>query len=175
MAVALVASYKVSTGDTGNGNTLTTPSFTPAVGELIVIKAGTETFDSPRVGNLSASAGGLVFTQRDNVSQSSKAPVRISTAPVTSSVPLSISCTYTVDTGRHFLLVERWSGAVLGATPSLITTTTGGPGNAPSTTLVTEAPGSVVTWVSNDWSASSGTRTYRSGAAEVAYEQWDAY
>ena len=174
MAVTLVASYKVSTGDVGNGNTLTSPAFTPAVGELIVVKAGAETFDSPRIGTVSSSAG-LVFAQRDEVAQAAKTPVRISTAAVTSSSVQTVSCTFTVDTGRHFMVVERWSGATLDATPSLVTAKVGGPGSAPSTTLVTEAAGSVVTWVCADWSASSGTPVYRSGAVEVAKEQFDAY
>ncbi len=174
MAVTLVASYKVSTGDSGNGNTLTTPSFTPAVGEILVVKAGTETFDSPRIGSLSSSAG-LSFTQRDDYSAASKAPARISTTTVTSAVAQTVSCTFTVDTGRHFLVVERWAGAVLDATPALISAKTGGPGNAPSTTLTTEAPNSVVTWVCVDWSANTGTPAYRSGASEVAKEQYNAY
>jgi hypothetical protein len=170
VAVGLITSYKVSTGNTANTNTLTTPSFTPAVGELIVVKVGSEGLDSPTVGTLSSSAGGLVFTQRDNVATSGKAPVRISTAPVTSSVAMTVQCTFSGASGRHFIVVERWFGAVLDATPSLITTKTGA--SAPSTTLTTEAPGSVVTWVCTDWDGATGTHTYRSSATETGFEQF---
>jgi len=174
VAPTLVASYNVNTGSTANGVTLTTAAFTPAVGEIIVVKMGSCFPDSPTIGVLS-STGGLSFTQRDDVKTSGKAPARLSTAQVGSSSSMTISCTFTTDTGQHFMLVERWSGAALDATPTATSPKTGSAGTAPNTGLTTEVNNSVVTWFITDYSESTGTRTYRSSATEVAFQQVTGY
>ena len=174
MAPTLVASYNVNTGDSANQNTLTTASFTPAVGEIIVCKMGTEYPDSPTIGVLS-STGGLTFTTRDDYKATNHAPARIATAQVGSSSSMTVSCTFTTDVGRHFLVVERWSGAAIPSTVNLTSPKAGGVpsggATAPNASLTTTAGGSVVTWIDADYSNSTGTRTYRSSATEVAFLQ----
>ena len=56
------------------------------------------------------------------------------------------------------MVVERWSGAQLAATPVTVHVTGSG---APSTTLTTVGVNSIVSWCNGDWAAVNGSaRTY---------------
>lgn len=159
----LVASYNVNSA-TSNTTALTTASFTPAVGEIIVVKAVSEDSSISFTGP-SSSAGSVVFTSRMASGAASNVEAQIWTGPVTSSVAMTISGAAVSSAAWHSMTVERWSGAQLAATPATNSPPTGS--GAPSTTLTTTAANSIVTWCSGDWSAQAPTsRAYLSSATE---------
>jgi hypothetical protein len=156
----LVASYQVDSAS-NDTSTLTTPSFTPAVGEIIVVKGLVE--DSGRTLG-TPSGGGGSYTQQvvDTTASHVYATIWTSTTTVASSTTVSLPFG-TGAAAYHSMVVERWSNAQLAATPA--TADTRGTG-APSTTLTTAASGSVVSWCCGDWAAIDGTsRTYNTTSA----------
>jgi hypothetical protein len=166
VAPTLTNSYYVeSNKDPGDTNTLVTSSFTPADGEVLVIKA--TTWDTA-VTSGTPSGGGLTYT-----SQVTQAPggtrsyVRIFTAVVGTS-PGSMTVTLSAPSAQsyHSMCVERWSGAQLAATP-VTNAANAGAQSAPSSTITTAAANSIVTWVCADNLARSpATRAYLSSATE---------
>lgn len=161
MALALVASYPVY-NLASTATTLTTASFTPTAGQVLVVKlmtwgtgptmgaptGGSQTYASVVTGN----PGGfnVWVAIYSAVISGSPGSMTVSSTP-------SAAC-------YHSMVVEQWSGAQLAATPASATTSGSG---APSATLTTTAPGSVVTWVSGDEnSVSPATRAYLSSATE---------
>jgi hypothetical protein len=163
MAPTLVNSYLV-VQSAANLTTLTTTAFTPADGEVIIVK-GTTADTVCAVGT--ASGGSLTYTSQATVTTGSKTAARIFTAAVgTSPGSMSVSLTFTGTSSWHSMVVERWSGAALAATPAIVQTTQAA-GTAPSATVTTTGTGSVVSWAIGDWSATSPTgRAYRSSATE---------
>ena len=164
MAPTLVNSYLV-VQSADNTTACTTTAFTPANGEVIVVKAltadGGQTISTP-------TGGSLVYTSRANIGTASQTcEASIFTAVVgTSPGSMSVSVGFSGSAIWHSILVERWSGAQLDATPAIIQTTQAA-GTAPSTTITTEAANSVVSWAIGDWSATSPTgHAYRSSATE---------
>lgn len=164
MAPTLVNSYLV-VQSASNLTSCVTTAFTPSDGELLVIKVATADQTTPGIG--AASGGGLTYTSRASVSVTQQCATAIITAPVvTSPGSMSVTVTFTGAGGWHSILVERWSGAALAATPAVIQTTQAA-GTAPSTTITTTGADSVVSWAIGDWSATApGTRAYRSSATE---------
>lgn len=162
----LVASYFVqSATNSGDSTSLSTISFTPTSGELIVVKAATWDSGTP---SGTPSGGGLTYTQ-----QSTAAPGgfngygTIFTAPVVSS-PGSMSITLSPPASGcyHSMTVERWSGAQVAATPATNSTITG-VASAPTATITTTADNSIITWVNVDENSSNTAgRAYFSGATE---------
>lgn len=163
MAPTLVNSYAVSSAGQ-NTATLTTPSFTPSVGEIIVVKWGNEDVGVPSIG--AVSGGSLTYTNRASSSGvSSHAEVYVYTTTVVSASSMTVSVAASGSAGNHWMLVERWSGALLAGTPATNATKTG-TGSAPSATITTTGTTSIVTWINNDWNATTGTAAYRSSASE---------
>jgi hypothetical protein len=161
----LTTSYFVQQ-DGANGFTLATPSFTPAAGEVIVIKGVIEdafaSFGSP-------SGGGLTWTQRVNIGTAfgtSRCTVWTATVGATPSA-MTVSVPFSGYPMPHAMLVERWGNAKLAGSPALLSSS--GSGSAPSGTCTTVAAQSVVSWVNADRNAASSARTYRSSATEDAY------
>jgi hypothetical protein len=153
--------------DDSSSTTLSTASFTPASGTVIVAKVCAAdaggTINTP-------TATGLTFTSRVNVgTASSSTRAAIFTAAGAGSA-VTVTATFAGSAVPHALVVEVWTGAQLAATPAVgsVAVATG----APSGTITTAAANSVVTWISDDWAAVDGTtRTYRSSATEVAYHR----
>lgn len=169
----LVATYFVSSGGS-NTNTLVTPSFTPADGEVIVVKAASQHGDG---GAFPTPTGGsLTYTNRatiGNVASHDRADIWtavVGTSP--GSMAVSVGSPGAT-ANEHVIQVNRWSNAQLDATPAAIRTGYSVAG-APSTTLTTEADNSVLDWLNTDWNAIDGVnRAYltTSGApAELAYQ-----
>jgi hypothetical protein len=156
----LVTSYPVYQTTVGSAS-LVTPSFTPAIGELLVIKGIAED-----VGMLlsTPTGGGLTYTLRvSQVGVSGNVNAYIWTAPVTASASMTVTVAETGNTGVYSMVVERWSGAQLAATPATVDTRGTG---APSTTLTTVGASSIVSWLNGDWAAVSGaSRTYNTTSA----------
>lgn len=162
MAIAYVNSYLATT--TNKTTPMVSPSFTPATGELLVVKAvgedSTITFGTP-----TASGSSVTWTLRISDNTANKTSVRIWTGVVTSGgVATTVSSTITNPNAllNYSMIVERYTGAAGSAT----TISARGSG-APSTTL-TIASTSVVSWASGDWSAQVPTsRTYRANTTET--------
>lgn len=149
----------------GDSNTLVTPSFTPADGEVIVVKA--TTWDTATASG-TPSGGGLTYTsQVVSAPGGFNAYARIFTAVVGVS-PGSMTITLSAPAAAcyHSMSVERWPNAQLAATPATNASQVSG---APSATITTTGTGSAVSWVMADvLSVDPSTRAYRSSATETA-------
>jgi hypothetical protein len=162
---AFVTSYLAQSATTGDTSTLVTPSFTPASGELIVVKAAT--WDGGTASG-TPSGGSLTYTRK-----STAAPAgffgycTIFTATV-GSTPGAMTVTLSAPAGScyHSMVVERWTGAQVAATPATNTVTSGA-GTTPSAAITTTASNSIITWVSVDENSNDPTgRIYLSSATE---------
>ena len=166
MAPTLITSYFVNSGTTGSGTntTLTTASFTPSNGEVIVVKAGSSWYQIP----MSTPTGGsqTYASQVSNLDASFHGWVGIWTTVVSGSPgSMTISSTPS-DLCHHAMVVERWSGAQLAGTPATASLSSS-TASAPSTTITTVAADSVVSSV--DFDINSGTASghaYLSSATE---------
>jgi hypothetical protein len=150
-----------------NANTLTTPSFTPVNGEVIVVKMQTWT-TTTAMG--SVSGGSQTWTSRVV-----EAPggfngwAGISTTTITGSPgSMTVSATPAGSCG-HGMVVERWGNASLATTPAVGSGT--GASSAPSATVTTAGPNSVVSWlVYDNNNRDPSTRAYRSSAVDEALD-----
>lgn len=157
----LVASYEVVT-TTSAITSITSPSFTPADNELIVVKASTA--DGSCVPSVPTSTGGVTFTSQAQAGtlagtygQSRVSTVKIGTSPGS----ITVTQAFTGSGFVRSMTIERWKNAKLDATPAVAQANA--TSSAPSTTVTTEATGSVVTWVCTDWNAvAPGAYLYRS-------------
>lgn len=158
----LITSYQVLS-PASDTTSLVTPSFTPSNGEVIIVKAASETFTVPTIG--SASGGGQTFTSRVDNASANHSPVRLFSAVVSGSPgSMEVTVQFLINDGWHSMVVERWSGAQLAGSPAVVSAISSG---APSATINTVANDSIVTWVSADWNAvAPGTPAYRSGAVQ---------
>lgn len=155
MAVSLIASYFVnSSGQIATA--ISTPSFTPSNGEVIVVKLATWTTTTA----MGAPTGGSqAYTPRViNAPGGFNEWCGIYTAVISGS-PGSMTISSTPGASARFsMTVERWSGAQLAATPvtNSNTATTG----AAQSTITPSAGTSVISWVAGDaQSVDPSTRT----------------
>jgi hypothetical protein len=168
MAVALDASTPAAVfGDTSATTSLTTASFTPPSGSILLAKVwaadGGMTVSTP-------TATGITFTSRWNIG-SNNSTTRLAGFTGTGAAGSAVTVTATFGGlgNARALLVEVWTGAQLAASPA-VHTLDGTGGTAASDSLTTVANNSVVSAMVGDWSAIDGTsRTYRSSATETAY------
>lgn len=170
MSPTLTASYNAfdTSVDTG---TLTTASFTPAAGDVIVVKAVSSdaslTFGTP-------SGGSLTFLSRVSLFTAAFTGVQIWTAVVGGSPSaMTVSLTASGTAHTHGMVVERWANGILAASP--VTSTGQSASGSPSATLTTAADNSVVTWVNGDWNEILGSRTYVGSAIEITSQQSDLH
>lgn len=162
MAPTLIASYNLVTSAV-DSSTLTTPSFTPSNGEIIVVKAAT--WDSTQTMG-TPTGGSQTYTSRAAATSGGFRPwVGVWTATVSGS-PGSMTISSTPSASSwHNMVVERWSGASLAATPVAVATQ-GAPGAAASS-LTTSAANSVISWLAGDaQSVNPSTRAYLASASE---------
>lgn len=165
MAPTLVTSYLV-VQSASNLTALVTPSFTPADGEVIVVKAVTAT-QACLIGT--PTGGSLTYTSRGSIVTANYTVAALHTAVVgTSPGAMTVSQSFSGSSAWHSMVVERWSSATLAATPATVVTTQAA-ATAPSATVTTVAANSVVAWLIGDWNATAPTsRAYRSSATEEA-------
>lgn len=164
MAPTLTAAAELS-AEIG-ANTLTSSAFTPANGEVLVVKAGTW---STGISAGTPSGGSLTWTQQVlEAGGSFNGRVSIWTAVVGTS-PGSMSVSMTPDSScHHVMLLERWTGAQLAGTPATGQAFTNS-SLAPSATATTTTANSVVTWLVYDNNTADPTsRAYLSSATEEA-------
>jgi hypothetical protein len=165
VAPTLVASYFVQQNTTA-GTAISTPSFTPSNGEVVIVKLAT--WDTGTA--MGAPAGGSqTYTSRIVVAPGGFRPwVGIYTAVISGS-PGSMTISSTpAGSARYSMTVERWSSATLAATPATNSggTTNGGTGAAASA-LTTTAANSVLSWVAGDTqSLDPATRAYLGSATD---------
>lgn len=156
MAISLAGSYYVQISPQGT-TTLTTASFTPANGDVLVIKMGTWDTGSP----LGAPTGGSqTYTSRViNAPGGFNQWAAIYTAVVSGSPgSMTVSSTPSVSL-RGSMLVERWSGAQLAASP--VTHSASGAGTAAGTLTPAGGASSVISWTAGDVnSVDPATRAY---------------
>jgi len=157
---------------------MTTPTFTPAVGEVIVVKAQGSHGDGTNFAGPTDSGSVIFFTQRQLDDALSRdriglwtAVVSDSAAGISNNISLTAPAAGTGTNGRS-MVVERWANARLAATPATALTSVAG--TAPSTTLTTVGVNSVVSWVNTDWNAVDGaSRAYRTTSAVPVEEGYD--
>lgn len=165
MAPTLAASFPVA-ASAKDTSSLVTSSFTPGVGDVIVVKVCSA--DQSLVGG-TPTASGLTFTLRASSAVTNNVWAGLWTAVVASSSAITITSPWSGTAAFHSAITERWTGAQLAGTPATNATKTGT--GAPSTTLTTVAANSVVSWVNGDWAANApGTPAYRSSATQEALD-----
>jgi hypothetical protein len=137
------------------------PAFTPANGDIIIVKAASEKIAT--IGG-TPTGGGQTFTGITS------AVVGEGWAGlwwcVVSGSPGSMSVTvaWSGSNGWHSSITEAYTGAQLG-TPA---TMNAAGGSAPSGTITTQAANSTVSWLDCDFNAiAPGSRAYRSSATET--------
>jgi hypothetical protein len=163
MAPTLVTTpYYVQISPQGT-TALTTTSFTPSNGEVIVVKLATWDSGSP----LGAPTGGSqTYTSRVTIAPGGfNQWASIYTAIIAGSPgAMTISSTPSVSL-RGSMVVERWTGAQLAATP--VTNSNSGIGGAAASTITPSAATSVIAWVGGDASAvDPATRAYLASATQ---------
>jgi len=161
---SLVTSYFVQSAVFGDTSTLSTPSFTPSTGELIVVKAATWDSGTP---SGTPSGGSIAFSQKATAAPGGFAGYcAIFTGTATGS-PGSMSITLSAPGGScyHSMVVERWTRATVAASPAISSPINGN--GAPTATLTSTAPNSIITWGNVDEnSRDPAGRAYLSGATE---------
>jgi hypothetical protein len=161
VAPTLTASYYVPLSPQST-STISTPSFTPSNGEVLVVKLDTWDTGSP----FGAPTGGSqIYTSRViNAPGGFNQWCAIYTAVVSGSPgSMTVSTTPTVSL-RGSMVVERWSGAQLAATP--VTNSAAGSGTM-SSTITPSAGTSIISWTGGDVnSVDPATRAYLASATQ---------
>lgn len=155
MAPTLVNSYLVILSPQGT-SALTTTSFTPSNGEVLVVKLST--WDTA-IAMGAPTGGSQTYTSRViNAPGGFNQWCGIYTAVVSGSPgSMTVSSTPAAST-RASMLVERWSGAQLAGSPVTATSATTG---AASGSITPSAGTSVISWVAGDaQSVDPATRAY---------------
>src|SRR4051794_7215805 len=105
----LVAAYLLQSAGSDT-TTLTTPSFTPADGEILIVKASSPAGDFAAYNT--PTGGSLPYTQRGFDNSASHDRAALWTAPVaTSPGSMTVSWTWAGAANFHSMVVERWSNA----------------------------------------------------------------
>lgn len=146
-----LATYVSVNSPAADNATLTTSSFTPTAGDILVVKAAKENSASLTYGPPTDTQGNT-YTLRASYLVANQAPVWIWTAVAGSSTSMTVSMTNSGGWFRSFV-VEDWAQAALDTTPATNSTTNGT--GAPSATLTTTQNNSAVTWVDADFAAGS--------------------
>lgn len=163
---SLIASYFLQQNTTA-ATALTTPSFTPANGEVVIVTLAT--WDTTTA--MGAPTGGSqTYTSRIVVAPGGFRPwVGIYSAVISGS-PGSMTVSSTpAASAQYSMNVERWSSAQLAGTPATNSggVTNGGSGAATSS-LTTTAANSVISWVASDaQSLNPSTRAYLGSATDA--------
>lgn len=154
MTIGVINTYVVPSAGTDN-TTLTTPSFTPSAGEILVIElmtwdtangmsAPTESSSTQTIQHIQTAApGGFNGWAGTWVCKVTGSPgsITVSSAPATGA------------NTRHLMVVKRLSGANLAATPATNATVNGSGSTTASTTLTTTAADSWISWCMVDENA----------------------
>jgi hypothetical protein len=165
MAVALAASLNVNSATNAQNQTITTASFTPATGEIIVFKAVGEDQQLGFTATPTASGGGITWIKRAENNIVGQTRCCLWTGTVTaggSAITISLTSTNSFS-GYFSIVVERWTGAQIANSPSMVQSNGSG---APTGSLNVVGTGSSVSYLCGDWNAASGTAAYTGGATQ---------
>ncbi|MCD2193531.1 phage tail protein [Actinomycetospora endophytica] len=169
MAITFVGAIEAHTSVPGNGTaTATTASFTPAVGELLVVKVGT---GSSLVSFSAPSGGSLTYSLKaSSGAVSGYGEGAIFVATVATSAAMTVSVTFndtSVQASAGEVVVERYTGVATGGSPAtnVVENTTA------QSTLTTTASNSVLTYIDVDYNGTTGTPTYVNGGTQTALYQ----
>jgi hypothetical protein len=146
VALSLITSYLVAQTGSAAATAVTTPSFTPSNGEVIVVKL--ETWDTGT--SMGApTGGGQTYTSRVILAPGGFRPwIGLYTAVISGSPgAMTISSTPSAS-ARFSMTVERWSGAQLAATP--VTGSANGSTGAAAVSMTPSAATSILSWVAGD-------------------------
>lgn len=171
------------------GGTLTSASFTPQAGDIVVVKAATEQSE-PSPGSAAyvishnPTGGSLTYTQRVDDDQTANwSSAYLWTAPVlVGGSSMTVSLIGPTGGAAHWgMEVEVWRGGQLAASPVVFDVQQNSV--APNATVTTTQDNSVLSWGIVDWNGNSGTAVYRSGATAegsdiqggTIYNQYMAY
>ncbi len=163
MAPTLARAVMFVSSGTVNSSAVTTASFTPSNGEIIIVKLAT----SDSTMSMGTPTGGSqTYTSRVTSTSGGFRPwVGIYTAVISGSPGSMTIASTPTGTCRHAMLVECWTSASLAATP--VTNSAQGGSGAASSSLTTTAANSVVSWVAADaQSLDPATRAYLSSATD---------
>lgn len=138
-----------------NLSTLTSSSFTPAVGDVIVVKGILENAFSGSSYGTPSDTNGHTYTQRGVDNTSFHCWVGLWTAVVVTASSMTVSVTPVGTNNWHSIVVEQWTSAGLASPPATNGTVVGS--GAPSTTITTTGTSSAVSWLNGDWAANSPT------------------
>jgi hypothetical protein len=163
MAPTLAQSYLVEI-NVANVTSLVSPSFTPATGELIVVKAANEdavlTFGTPSASGFTL---GTVTSRVNNGTSGATCRTALWTATVTSGGTAgTITLTVGGTSRMHAMVVERWTNAQLAASP-VVANTSNDTTSPWQTTITTAAANSVISYVCADYTAVSPASVAFSG------------
>ena len=162
---SLITSYFAVSSLSGDTSSLSTPSFTPSNGEVLVVKSATWDTGTP---SGVPSGGGQTYTQRAVAAPGGFASYSTIYTAVVSGSPgsMTVSLAPPGSSCYHSMVVERWSSAQLAGTPAT-NGTVHGTNSAPSATLTSTGTNSIITWVNSDEnSRDPATRTYLSSATD---------
>lgn len=160
----LATSYFAQSSTSGDSTTLSTPSFTPSAGEVIVVKAATWDTGTP---SGTPSGGGLTYTRQSTAAPGGFAGYCTIFTAVVGGSPSSMTVTLSAPASScyHSMVVERWSSAQVAGTPATNSAIHGT--GAPSATVTTTASNSIITWANVDEnSRDPAGRAYLSSATE---------
>lgn len=158
--------YVPSGSSGGNSNTLTTSSFTPSAGDVLIVKGGT--WDTSATLN-TPTGGSQTYTNRVTVSPgSSRSWCAIWSCTISGS-PGSMTVSITPSTScMHSLEVEWWTGAQLATTP--VTSSANSINGTPSGSITTTAANSVISMVNVDWQSQNPSTVAYVNSANVTQE-----
>ena len=175
MAPTLVNSYPVylTNWQAAPGPVPLTVTFTPAAGEILVIKVISE--NSARVAQTPTGVTTPALQVSDVTSSSCGAWIWTAIA---AGSPTTVTVQSGSATPAHAgMVVERWSWAQIAASPATCDTvgTSSGSGSNPAVaTIAGIAATSAVTWLLGDYAAATGTPIYSGASGTPAQDGYDA-
>lgn len=172
----LVESQNLNSG-TSNTNVLTTTSFTPANGQVLVAKVTTWDRNVPAG---VVTGGNQVWTKVKEAqpagfyAYSAIYTCTVDTSLIGGGGSMTVSCAAPASAVRHGMQYERWGSAVLAATPATNATVNGNTGGAAATSAITTTGNnSIISAVLVDnLSLNPSGHTYTNGT-EVEEAVWD--
>ena len=144
MAPSLITSYAVYSAG-ADSSTLSTPSFTPSNGEIIIVHL--MTWDTAH-GMNAPTGGAQTYSAIGTAAPGGFNGWCAVYAATVSGSPGSMQVSATTDgtSTRHTMIVERWAGAQLAVSPATNATKNGSGSTTATTTLTTAADNSAVSW-----------------------------
>lgn len=165
----LIASYVVGSGGE-NADTLETPTFTPDIGETIVVKCGNQDDDDPTLTGVFG--GGLNWLRKTAVQLGtgnvSDGWLYVGEVVIPQTMAVSTTWSAAEAPGHHGMIVERWTGVTVANLPATNSVKTGS--GTPSSPLTATQYGSAITWLDVDWNAAVGNPVPRGVDGEIVRE-----